>query len=74
MLHILEWRRLLLVVQKWEAIPVCRKGILPLLVLLALVLQNLLLMRKQLVVVVPVMSPVRVESLVRNVRMVVHHR
>lgn len=74
LLHILEWHRLLLVVQKWEGIPVCRKGILPLLVLLALVLQNLLLMRKQLVVVVPVMSPVRIESLVRDVRMVVHHR
>ena len=61
---------ILLVVQKWECIPVCR---MPLLVLLVLVLQSLL-MRKQLVVIVPVMSPVHIESLVRDVRMVVHHR
>jgi hypothetical protein len=76
LLHILEWHRLLLllVVQKWEYIPVRRKRILPLLVLLVLVLQNLLLMRKQLMVVVPVMSPVHIESLMRNIRMVVHHR
>jgi hypothetical protein len=62
-------------VQKREGILVSRKQIVPLLVLLVLVLmQHMLLARRELVLINPSMSPLHIESLGMNVRMVVHHR